>query len=255
MKKRLQGLIAGVVIGAILTSGVVYSKNIQKAIDAVYMNVKLVIDGEEIIPKDVNGNVVEPFIYNGTTYLPVRAIGEAFNKDVHWDGETATVFVGDIVKPAKEVYLYDKPYLECEIPGEFKAGEDANISVGKIKRDNITKYIGFNLDTYEKNSSGNLEYSNSVTYSLNGLAKKVKGTFIAPAFNNCVAEYKVKFYNESGKLLFQSPIMTENVTPIDFEFDTGKALKLKVVFEGITDWGAYNFYCIIKDFSILTTDY
>ena len=72
MKKRLQGLIAGVLIGAMLTSGVVFAKNIHETINAVYMNVKLVIDGEEITPKDANGNIVEPFIYNGTTYLPVR---------------------------------------------------------------------------------------------------------------------------------------------------------------------------------------
>ena len=256
MKKRLQGLIAGVLIGTMLTSGMVFAKQISETIDAVYMNVKLVIDGEEITPKDATGNIVEPFIYNGTTYLPVRAIGEAFDKDVHWDGETATVYVGDIVKPAKEVYLYDKPYLECDIPAEFKAGKNDNISVGGIERNNITNYIGFNLDTREDIYRNNKEYHNSVTYSLNGLAKKVKGTFVAPAFNNCdSAEYRVNFYNESGKLLYQSPIMTESVSPVDFEFDTGNALKLKVEFNGHSDWGTYNFYCIIKDFAILTTDY
>ncbi|MBO5007502.1 MAG: hypothetical protein J6D26_01540 [Clostridia bacterium] len=244
MKKRLQGLIAGVVIGAILTSGVVYSKNIQKAIDAVYMNVKLVIDGEEIIPKDVNGNVVEPFIYNGTTYLPVRAIGEAFNKDVHWDGETATVFVGDIVKPAKEVYLYDKPYLECEIPSEFKCGKNDDIG---------TQYISFTLGTYEV-IDDYFEYHNSVTYPLDGLAKKVRGTFVAPTFKK-FAEYKIKFYNERGNLLYQSPIMTKSVSPINFEFDTGNALKLKVEIDGRTERWFGNFCCTINDFAVLTTDY
>ena len=140
MSKRLQGLIAGVLIGVMLSSSAAFAKNIYETIQAVYMNVKLVVDGEEITPKDVNGNVVEPFIYNGTTYLPVRAIGEAFDKDVQWDGETATVYVGDVVKPAKEVHLYDKPYLECEIPAEFKAGKNANLSDR-----NITNYIGFDL--------------------------------------------------------------------------------------------------------------
>ena len=74
MSKRLQGLIAGVLIGVMLSSSAAFAKNIYETIQAVYMNVKLVVDGEEITPKDVNGNVVEPFIYNGTTYLPVRAI-------------------------------------------------------------------------------------------------------------------------------------------------------------------------------------
>ncbi len=33
----------------------------------------------------------EPFIYNGTTYLPVRAVGEAVGKEVAWDNDTKTV--------------------------------------------------------------------------------------------------------------------------------------------------------------------
>ena len=258
MKKRLQGLVSGLLIGSILTSGAVFSKNIQETINAIYMNVKLVIDGEEITPKDVNGNIVEPFIYNGTTYLPVRAIGEAFGKEVNWDGESATVYVGDIVKPAKWFYLYDNPYLECDIPAEFETGDRQVITrVGNKEYDRSYKnYVGFNLDTYKKIDSKNYEYSNSVVYSLNGLAQKVKGTFVAPAFNNCdSAEYSVKFYNENGKLLYQSPIMSGNVAPIDFEFNTGNALKLKVEFNGHSDWGTYNFICRINDFAILTTDY
>lgn len=258
MKRKLQGLIIGLIIGSMLTGGAVFARNIQQAIDAVYMNIKLVVDGEEITPKDVNGNIVEPFIYNGTTYLPVRAIGAAFNKDVHWDGDTATVYIGEIVKPAKEIFLYDKPYLECEIPDEFIAGtrkELVDFGQNEFNR-NFKNYVGFNLDTYEEIDRDNYEYFNSVTYSLNGLAKKVKGTFIAPAYNNCfAAEYQVEFYNESGKLLYKSPIMAGNVSPIDFEFETGNALKLIAEFNGHSNWGTYDFYCIINDFAIMTTDY
>lgn len=193
MKKILQGLITGIIIGAILTSGVALADNIQETIRAVYMNIKLVVDGEEIIPKDENGNVVEPFIYNGTTYLPVRAVGKAFNKDVNWDGDTATVYIGDIVKPAKSVYLFNKPYIACDIPAEFSAGE---------KDQNHSNYILFNLQATEKIDYSNYEYHNSVTYSLNGVTKKIKGTFIAPEFSNCSsAEYQVNFYDEKGKLL------------------------------------------------------
>ena len=66
------------------------SSAISKTVEVVYNNIKLNIDGTEITPKDANGNVVEPFNFNGTVYLPVRAVGEALGKDVSWD---------DIVKP------------------------------------------------------------------------------------------------------------------------------------------------------------
>lgn len=60
------------------------------------MGIRLVVDGKEVTPKDPNGNVVEPFASNGTTYLPVRAVSEALGKEVTWDGDTATIYVGEV---------------------------------------------------------------------------------------------------------------------------------------------------------------
>ena len=48
----------------------------------MYDNIKIFMDGEEVTPKDGNGQSVEPFIYNGTTYLPVRAVSNAIGKEV-----------------------------------------------------------------------------------------------------------------------------------------------------------------------------
>ncbi len=53
--------------------------------------INIFINGGKFIAKDANGNVVNPILKDGTTYLPVRAIGEAFDKEVAWDGATKTV--------------------------------------------------------------------------------------------------------------------------------------------------------------------
>lgn len=53
--------------------------------------INIFINGSKFIAKDANGNVVNPILENGTTYLPVRAIGEAFDKEVTWIAETKTV--------------------------------------------------------------------------------------------------------------------------------------------------------------------
>lgn len=76
----------------------------KQTIDVDYLDIKLVVNGKEVTPKDVNGNVVEPFAYNGTTYLPVRAVGEALGKSVRWDGETKTVHLGEL---PQATYLVD----------------------------------------------------------------------------------------------------------------------------------------------------
>jgi branched-chain amino acid transport system substrate-binding protein len=73
-----------------------FADPIKKHIEVTYNNIQLFIDGTKITPKDVNGKIVEPFIHNGTTYLPVRAVGEALGKTVDWDGATQTVYIGDM---------------------------------------------------------------------------------------------------------------------------------------------------------------
>ena len=103
--KRMRKLLVAVLCCTLALVTVAYATNATKTIQAAYMDIKLVIDGVPVTPKDSNGTVVEPFIYNGTTYLPVRAVGEALGKQVTWDGKTKTVYLGEA--PGQVTYLLD----------------------------------------------------------------------------------------------------------------------------------------------------
>lgn len=59
--------------------------------------------------KDVNGNPVKIYSYNGTTYLPVRAISQLFNVDISWDGLTSRVYIGE---QPKKVEIADTELAE-----------------------------------------------------------------------------------------------------------------------------------------------
>lgn len=89
-----------------------------RTITVQYSGVKLVVDGVEVTPRDANGTTVEPFIYNGTTYLPVRAVGEAIGKQVTWDGGSQTVYLGEA--PGSRTWLldvcppYEKDHLDTD---------------------------------------------------------------------------------------------------------------------------------------------
>jgi hypothetical protein len=98
MKQRLQGMVMGFLAAVLLSGLTVWAATGTQNLAVTFRDIKLFIDGTQITPKDANGNVVEPFLYNGTTYLPVRAVGEAFGKTVDWDGNSSSVFVG--AKPA-----------------------------------------------------------------------------------------------------------------------------------------------------------
>jgi hypothetical protein len=94
INKRVRIMVAGVLLAAILICGnSALAESVQRSIEVVYNDIKLVIDGKLVTPKDASGNIVAPFLYNGTTYLPVRAVSEALGKQVDWDGSTQTVYI------------------------------------------------------------------------------------------------------------------------------------------------------------------
>ncbi|MDR3277307.1 MAG: hypothetical protein LBT12_00920 [Oscillospiraceae bacterium] len=95
MKKHSVSFIAGLALGAVIFGGIsAGAANLTQNIAATYRDIKIYIDLTLITPKDANGAVVEPFISNGTTYLPVRAVAEALGKEVSWDGGTSSVYIG-----------------------------------------------------------------------------------------------------------------------------------------------------------------
>jgi hypothetical protein len=92
-------LVTGLLLGAVICGGATAgAANAVKTISAAYRDIKIYIDQTLITPRDANGAVVEPFIVGGTTYLPVRAVAEALGKDVSWDDDTSSVYIG--VQPA-----------------------------------------------------------------------------------------------------------------------------------------------------------
>jgi hypothetical protein len=76
---------------SITTVSTAIAKTSSESISATYKDIKISIDGNDIILKDATGAYVYPFVYGGTTYLPVRAIGEALGMDVEWDAGASTV--------------------------------------------------------------------------------------------------------------------------------------------------------------------
>lgn len=93
MKEKRKGFVLGVLVTVLVFS---LSVSAFAAAQTISVNggVKLKIDGQIFTPKDVNGKVVDVFEYNGTTYVPVRAVSQAFGKEVAWDGATRTVIIG-----------------------------------------------------------------------------------------------------------------------------------------------------------------
>ena len=61
--------------------------------DVTYNNISVTLDGKKLDLRDAKGKSVEPFLSEGTNYLPVRAVAEALGLDVDWDGASSTVIL------------------------------------------------------------------------------------------------------------------------------------------------------------------
>jgi len=62
-----------------------------------YLNheVTFVLNGAKWQPTDANGKNVDPITYNGTTYVPLRAVSQALGVPVEYDGGKKQVILGE----------------------------------------------------------------------------------------------------------------------------------------------------------------
>ncbi|WP_438497575.1 stalk domain-containing protein [Paenibacillus sp. IHBB 3054] len=87
-------------VSTILASGLLFGAAGVYAADGIslvkaYLNstIKFTVDGASWTPKDASGNKISPLVYNGSTYLPAKAVGEALNAEVLWNSGSNTVVI------------------------------------------------------------------------------------------------------------------------------------------------------------------
>lgn len=219
-----------VLLALVLTLSVtVFAKQATETISVMYDNIKILIDGVEYTAKDANGNVIEPFIYNGTTYLPVRGIANAFDKNVDWEPQTSTVILGS----KNYDWLDQMGYAKYETSGNentLTAWETGATATDGIKYDRGIKFrLGYKDGTKENNDGTYSSYQN-VEYLLNNNYHSFKGKLVCVGYdyNDDNAQSAIiKIYGD-GNLLYTSPPMSNGTKAVDFDIDISNYKVLKI---------------------------
>lgn len=189
----------------------------KKTIQVQYSGIKLVVDGVSITPKDANGTVVEPFVYNGTTYLPVRAVGNAIGKQVTWDGNTQTVYLGEV--PKSQTYLmtvcppYDTDYGYYSANGDAKDGTNIFRMAGNTYTHGFK--VGFCSETV----------GTKVLFNLNGLYSTLNFD-LGPVEDHNGLPLALKIYLDGN--LTDTIFMTGEDLPKNVTLDLHNACQLKI---------------------------
>lgn len=237
-KERVKGLVTGVLIGTI-AAGTIGAFAYTDYIEAVYNNIKIVVDGQQIMPTDGNGKVVEPFISYGTTYLPVRAVADAFGKEVDWDSETNTVILG-----AKSFdWLDQMGYFEYD---NSHASDSSMNPIGSNTESNdgikYSRGLCFYLSPYRwwKYDDGTVDCYQTVSYKLDGKYKTFSGTLCSLARSYDTSPAIVRIYGD-GKELYTSPLMSSGTKSVPFEIDisNNSLLTIKVEFANQISYNQY----------------
>ncbi|MEC0231353.1 peptidylprolyl isomerase [Paenibacillus alba] len=97
MKDKVKGLVVGITIGSLISGTVAFAASSQ--IDVAFRSLKYMFDGVEKAPTEG-----KTFIYEGSTYVPLRFVSEALGKKVEWDEANETVWIGN--NPNRVVATY-----------------------------------------------------------------------------------------------------------------------------------------------------
>lgn len=193
----------------------------------VYPGISVYIDDQKLEPKDANGKPVEVFTYNGTTYLPVRAIAEALGKNVQWDGKTQSVYLGQHgAASTPTVWLTQMDHF---------AG-DETVRTADKDQDNtgVTRY-----NCFTKNFDR--------TYLLNGQYSRLSGVlyqrYERRSDSTSGPDSYLEIYGD-GELLYSKTFEygTTGIMPIPFDLDVSGVLRLQVKLRSYSDWwGSTNY--------------
>lgn len=158
-KLLLITLAALLILGCMVPTG--FASGVSKMLEAWYMNIKIISNGQQVHTE------IEPFIVDGTTYVPVRMMANIFNKNIEWDPVNYIITVTD--KPGSDLnYLNmqlimkdnEIKYLEDKIKRLEEKEKDSGSDIDDLEddlNDDYDEYKGVDFEITLKESRGDIE--------------------------------------------------------------------------------------------------
>lgn len=241
MKKHFKTKIICTLLAISALSAGVYAASNSKRVDIFFRNIKIMIDGAEYVPTDADGNKVEPFIYNGTTYLPVRAVATAFDKDVEWDGKNATVYLGKKDRMSPDTRLEKVQYSDYR--------EDCSDSWLEIINGIVTDY---NDKIYTNGMIFGLckGLKTEIDFPLNGQYSTLTGTIVLPKSIQTTLTNSSPYVTETDVVIYDDDVEIFRINgvtasmPYKFEVPVKGVNSITIVLEAENPGGYHKQACV-----------
>lgn len=173
MKRSLRIILLVLIIATILM-GTAFGAEVGKTIDAVFNKVNIRVNNEKVSTDNL--------LYEGTTYVPLRAVSEMLGKEVGWDASTKTASINDTVAKPEITRKGNAEELKQETKKTIKVTYNSvNIAVNgkKVSTDNIlyqgTTYVPLRAISEMLDKEVGWDGKTN-TASINDIGTKVIGT-------------------------------------------------------------------------------
>ena len=108
MKKEIKGFVCGVVVATIIGAGMASAAGTWESIDVLRNDINIVVNGQPV--------EVDNFLYNDTTYVPLRAVSSTLGENVDYDETTNTAYIGEKYDNIVSKHIPpDEPLIWCYI--------------------------------------------------------------------------------------------------------------------------------------------
>jgi hypothetical protein len=241
--KTLIKITACGLIAALMITTVVHGSIGHRVINAVYSNIKIIFNGEEVEMTDANNDPAHAFIADRIIYVPIDLFAAAVGAEVEWDEPTATLVIEmplrepsepedegeeDVYEDVIQMYvpLHSMDYLAQGGSRNWRPESVMTLNTGTA----ALGFLGSRL--------WNKAHESSIDFYLNGEFERLTGS-AALTFDtrSSVSRAVVRIYGD-GDLLFESGEITAGYLPKDFDIYVGNVTVLRVDVEHLngTDW-------------------
>lgn len=214
MKKRLVSILCiAALMVACLGIGAAAAGGLEKIQAYLNRDIAIKLNGQTQTMYDVNGTRVYPISYNGTTYVPIRAVSNMLGIDVEWDSANYTVLLGE-TGTAKDFIEDFEPYAAYGFYRRTVADARPKTIAGKT----YTSYLYF--DSYSA--------KRSAYYDLGGKYDTLTlQAYQEHTDKNGSDDINVQFWGDNNTLL-ATCYVKRNALPETFTIDVSGVTQLTI---------------------------
>lgn len=179
-------------LGVVMSSTVLHAANVTKTIKAIYSNIAISYNGQTKFLSS------EPFIVDGTTYVPLRAVSEVMGANVSWANNTVYITQQDTASVSAQQEIASKNFEIASLKQQLELAQkelETFKGTGVAGSNLTTAAIASTLSTIKSTYSDdfNIEWSFNLKQSSSRLDLSVSydSRYDATRFNN-ISESKRK---------------------------------------------------------------